>query len=188
MSRRNLRLMASMMFVVVGFTYLGMLTAHSKPTGMLGLGSQGSPFAYVDADPISLTDPTGLSTYMRTQPLHALGSAGRWVFAPKSNPLYHQFIGIIRPDGAVLTGGQDRELGPWGPGTPSRGDGIAGSGAQCERVEEDNECIEQCLMGRFAAPRPSYALAIPGITNGGQNCQAWANNTLSQCRASCNAR
>lgn len=55
-------------------------------------------------------------------------------------------------------------------------------------VEDDNECIEQCLMGRFAAPRPDYALAIAGMTNGGQNCQVWANNTLSQCRASCRAR
>lgn len=109
------------------------------------------------------------------------------MYSPKSNPLYHQFIGIIRPDGSVITGGQDRAGGPWGPGKPSEGDGAPGSGAECKKVEDDNECLERCLMGKFAAPRPKYSLALQGLT-GGQNCQGWAVSTLAQCQASCKAK
>jgi RHS repeat-associated protein len=158
----------------------------AKDPILFGGGSVGL-FAYVEGNPVSLTDPLGLATYMCTQPLHALGAAGRMVYSPSSNPLYHQFIGIIRPDGSVITGGQDREAGPWGPGRPSEGDGAPGAGAECKKVEDDNQCIEQCLMGKFSAPRPRYSLALQGLT-GGQNCQGWANSTLAQCQASCKAK
>lgn len=90
-------------------------------------------------------------------------------------------------DGSVITGGQDRAAGPFGPGRPSEGDGAAGSGAECKKVEDDNECIEQCLIGKFAAPRPRYSLVLQGIT-GGQNCQGWADDNFAQCQASCKAK
>jgi hypothetical protein len=124
---------------------------------------------------------------MCTQPLHALGAAGRLLYSPGSNPLYHQFIGVIRPDGSVITGGQDRAGGPFSPGKPSEGDGTASSGAECKKVEDDNQCIEQCLIGQFAASRPKYSLVLQSLTNG-QNCQGYAKNTLAQCQASCKAK
>ena len=141
----------------------------------------------MEGDPVSGTDPTGLETYMCTQPLHALGSVGRLLYSPSSNRLYHQFIGVIRPNGSVVTGGQDRAEGPWGPGRPSTDDGVLGSGAECTKVADDNECLEQCLIGVFGAPRPKYSFALQGLT-GGQNCQGWANSTLEQCQASCKAK
>jgi hypothetical protein len=144
-------------------------------------------YAYADGAPPTKTDPLGLATYMCTQPLHALGAAGRLLYSPGSNPLYHQFIGVIRPDGSVITGGQDRTGGPWSPGKPSEGDGTASSGAECKKVEDDNECIEQCLIGKFAAPRPKYSLVLQSLTNG-QNCQGWSDKTLVQCQASCKAK
>jgi hypothetical protein len=134
------------------------------------------------------TDPLGLATYMCTQPLHSFGALENFFYAPNYTPLYQQYLGVLRPDGSVITGGQDRAKGPWGPGKPSSGDNAPVSGGECKQVEDDNECIEQCLIGKFAEPRPTYALALSRITNGGQNCQAWANNTLEQCRVSCKAR
>lgn len=124
---------------------------------------------------------------MCTQPLHALGPLGRFVYS-ESSPLRHQFIGVIRPNGDVITGGQDRADGPWSHGTPSKGDGTFESGAQCTKVEDDNDCIEKCLMRNFDSPRPEYALEFGSITNGGENCQDWAKKTLDQCQKSCKAK
>ena len=42
------------------------------------------------------------------------------------------------------------------------------------------ECIEKCLVGKFAAPRPWYGLVGPGT-----NCQEWADDALSECRKQC---
>ena len=153
----------------------------------IGLDGGANRFGYADGSPLTKTDPLGLATYMCTQPLHALGAAGRLLYSPGSNPLYHQFIGVIRPDGSVITGGQDRAGGPFSPGKPSEGDGTTSSGAECKKVEDDNQCIEQCLIGQFAASRPKYSLVLQSLTNG-QNCQGYAKNTLAQCQASCKAK
>jgi RHS repeat-associated protein len=162
-------------------------TGRYTQSDPIGLAGGINTYAYAEGAPTSEVDPLGLATYMCTQPLHALGKAGSWVYSPGRNPLYHQFIGVIQKDGTVITGGQDRAAGPWGPGKPSEGDGAPDKGAQCTKVEDDNQCLEKCLIGEFNKPRPAYALTAASITNGGQNCQAWANSTLEQCRSSCKA-
>jgi RHS repeat-associated protein len=153
----------------------------------IGLAGGWNRFGYADGSPTTKTDPMGLATYLCTQPLHALGKVGEWVYAPKSNALHHKFIGIVRPDGSTFTGGQDRAGKPWSDGKPSEGDGANGN-HQCEKVADDNECLEQCLMPKMQSPdRPKYAL-VPGTLNGGENCQSWANKTVDECRKQCKAR
>ncbi len=153
----------------------------------IGLAGGINTYVYAEGRPTSLTDPLGLTTYLCSQPLHALGKVGEWVFAPKSNLLHHKFIGVLRPDGSSVTGGLDRAGGLWSDGKPSDRDGATGS-HQCEKVEDDNECLEQCLLPKMlATKRPKYAL-IPGTVNGGENCQSWAEQTIVECRSHCKAR
>ena len=160
------------------------LTVGYTETDPIGLAGGWNRLRSAGGDGINNFDPTGLSTYVCTQPLHSLGTFGRFIYSPPANPFYHKFIGILRPDNSVFTGGQDRASGPWGPGRPSQGDAVAGAGAECHKVANDNECLEACLIRQFSAPRPYYSLGFQGLT-GGQNCQGWADVTLAQCQLKC---
>jgi len=55
-----------------------------------------------------------------------------------------------------------------------------------KKVEEENQCLEQCLEGEFSSPRPKYALFANWV-NDGENCQVWADRALAQCRRICTA-
>lgn len=158
-------------------TYSNTSLARYVESDPIGLDGGNNVYIYAEDNPIKLIDPLGLKTYKCTKPLHALGGTGRRSGPDiPGNPLYHEYLCVYNSSSAAC-GGQDRTGGPWSPGTPSLD---VFNTARCDQVEPDNKCIEDCLLGAFAGPRPYYGLCGPGT-----NCQEWADSTLKSCRKKC---
>jgi RHS repeat-associated protein len=154
----------------------------------LGLqGGSASPYSYADGAPTQLTDLQGLTTFMCTKPLHALGDKWGPRLYPESrfnpSPLYHQYMCVPDGKGGMACGGQDRGEGPFGPGKPSTD---SFSGGVCKPADE-NKCVEKCVLREIGSPnRPPYALA--GGIGGGVNCQQWADQKLKMCQQECKGK
>jgi RHS repeat-associated protein len=143
---------------------------ESDPIGILG--GNNHLYVYVGNNPVNLTDPFGLDTYMCTGPLHALGPLGP-IF--QEGILHHQYLCV---NGSC--GGQDRSGGPFGsPGKPSDDKFNQNS---CQK-KDDRKCMDDCIRAAIANQnRPIYNLFNLG---GGVNCQKWANDTYSNCVQQC---
>jgi RHS repeat-associated protein len=133
-------------------------------------------------NPVRWADPLGLETYKCTKPLDVLGDKWGPRFYPESwynpSPLYHQYICIKLKNGKYQCGGQRSADGDsFGPGAPSED---VWNSERCEKIESDNDCIEQCITVKFGGPRPYY-----GVATIGTNCQEWADDAVKDCRKQC---
>lgn len=152
----------------------------------IGLSGGLNNYLYSKADPLNFYDPLGMATYMCMTPLHAFPRSWdderRSIIDLPGNPFYHKFICVSDGKGGYICGGQDRSTEKWwetvllSRGKPSHD---SYNENQCEKVEPDNSCFEQCLKSKFAGTRPIYG--IPAFTD----CQEWADNTLAKCRKQC---
>jgi RHS repeat-associated protein len=163
--------------------YYDPATGRYTQSDPIGLSGGINTYTYVGGNTVRYIDKTGLATYMCTAPLHALGGTGSKSGPDKfGNPLYHQYICITDKKRNTICGGQDQRgkerMDPvYGPGKPSND---SYNSKNCESVQPDNSCIEQCLKNKFKEPRPTY-----GIGPQGTDCQEWADDTLEICQKKC---
>jgi hypothetical protein len=51
-------------------------------------------------------------------------------------------------------------------------------------VLPENQCVESCIKKTFSSPPPNYSVDL----SHGDNCQTYANSTVSECVAQCHAK
>ena len=153
----------------------------------IGLAGGLNLYQYANCNPVSKTDPLGLTTYMCQQPLHAFGGTGvRSGPDIPGNPLYHQFFCVSDGKGGYICGGQDREGSAFFPGSPGKpsNDKWPSNADQACQIKDDRQCVDQCVIRKISDPkRPWYAIGPLGT-----DCQEWADKALRECRKECSGR
>jgi RHS repeat-associated protein len=145
---------------------------QSDPIGLLG-GI--NTYAYVWNDPLRFTDPLGLATYMCTRRLDNVPF--------RAGPLYHQYICVGNAQGGFSCGG----LGPTTSNifdTPGTIESDKMKPQSCQIVQDDNDCVEQCIKNTFMQPPPNYSVDL----SRGENCQTYATAAVTDCVARCKTR
>ena len=147
--------------------------------------SDTTPYAYAEDNPIGLSDPTGLTTYACTAPLHAPGklvggflyySPLGWIGSPVNWGMEHEYLCTVNGK-TTICGGQDRD---GSKGVPSH-DTMGERGGSC-RKQSDKQCVDKCVDDAISNPnRPGYNV----VNAGGTNCQKWAEDVLKQCKNKC---
>jgi RHS repeat-associated protein len=159
---------------------------NKDPIGFAG--GDTNVYPYVGNDPVNLTDPSGLDTFMCTKPLHALGGEGTKSGPDsKENPLYHQFLCVKADEGTTTCGGQDHvPAGFWAivttgvQGTPSKDHWPTAGQGECNLVDARG-CVDECVARRVSAKdRPWYAIGRMDT-----DCQEWSIAILEQCQQLC---
>lgn len=151
---------------------------QSDPIGLTG---GVSTFSYALAAPLLLLDPLGLQSWYCRRPL------GRPPGGRRVDPVFHHaYLCTTEENGRISCGGQTSNGGPWDQGRPTNPNDEDDyfHPQACEQVDnDDNRCVEDCLLDRFGRPRPNYGIVGPGT-----NCQEWAKDSLTECRSQCSDR
>jgi hypothetical protein len=129
------------------------------------------------------TDATGLATLNCRRPLGNDAVPGT---RGGPGPLYHEYNCVTDDLGVLVCDSSSGAPGfRWWPepGVPSDSARDYYDPQSCELVEEDDDqCVEQCLLNTWYNPRPNY-----DIGPWGTDCQEYSQSTLSECMAYCNA-
>ena len=140
----------------------------------IGLAGGINTYSYADGSPTSKTDPLGLATYQCTRKLNN--------FPFRVGPLYHQFVCT----GNAKDGYSCQGLGPTGSmfDSPGKLEPDVYKPEVCDKVDDDNQCIEACIARRFTSSVPNYSADL----SHGDNCQTYARSVVGECEASCHVR
>jgi RHS repeat-associated protein len=149
-------------------------------------GGDANLYGYVLTDPLNDTDPTGQATLNCRRPLgpHKVpGTRGKPV-------RYHEYNCVTDDYGVIVCDSSSGDPNWWQPlldprpGVPSDPGRDYYHPGSCDLVEEDdNQCVEQCLLNTWYNPRPNYSIGPLGT-----DCQEYSQSTLSLCLAYCNGR
>jgi len=140
----------------------------------IGLGSGVNTYAYGEDNPGMVTDRFGLDTAECTRRLNNVPF--------RMGPFFHQYVCV----GNAQTGYTCRGLGPTGDmfNSPGKLETDAYKPSACQVVQPDNTCVESCIKKTFnSSPVPNYSVDL----SHGENCQTYANSTVSECVAQCHA-
>lgn len=140
--------------------------------------------------PINATDSMGLETWQCKRPIdsvvNALGQKKADALVYKYGiPTYHQYtcVGKNSFECGGLTPDKDNpiidKIGLY-KGKPTDDDYFDKN--KCQKVQDDNECYEDCIKGLWELGRPNYQ----GLGVGAINCQDYDDSINRACRSQCN--
>jgi RHS repeat-associated protein len=141
-------------------------------------------YSYASGNPLTKTDPNGLTTYWCTSPLHALkskcGMTGRKSCSDDDlNPLFHSYFCVDTGNGPPQCGGKDYD-----PYFPSVGDGKPSDDKwrtdSCKPIVDKNKCFDDCVLG-WIDRKNSRGLYILGVWD----CQTFVKQGERTCAIKC---
>jgi RHS repeat-associated protein len=128
-------------------------------------------YGYVLNDPINSNDPRGLQTYICTRPLKKTPFC--------VGPLCHSYVCT----GNAKDGYSCKGLIPTGKSSDSPGkyETDEYSPNKCEKKQDRDSCVEECIQERFKETPPNYSYNLKH----GENCHTDSNAMVSYCQTKC---